>query len=291
MFTLQSAKNLTQDMLVRGVIETMEKTSGVMARLPFVEVVGSGYAYNVMSDLPEVGYRAVNEKYTESAAEVTKTVESLVILGGDSDTDLFLQKTHSNFNDLRALNTEAKAKATARTFEMDFFKGTGASNTLKGLDQRITDSIAGTKIDKALSLDALNELLDSVVDGADALFMSKTMRRELMKLLQENNHYIENGTDSFGRPVQFYGGVEIVPVDDSLIPAGKIYAVKFGADSYVHGLSNGGIQAMDLGQLQDKPAFRVRIEFYCGLATLHKKSFAVLDTTAVMLAAKAKATK
>ena len=278
MFTLQSAKNLTQDMLVKGVIETMEMTSGVMARLPFVEVVGSGYSYSVMDELPTVGYREVNAGYTESTANVTKTVESLVIMGGDSDVDCFLQKTHGNFNDLRALATSAKAKATARQFEKDFFTGAGASNSLKGLDQRITDGIAGKEIKKALSLDALNELLDEVVDGADALFMSKTMRREVMKLLQESNHYIENGTDAFGRPVQFYGGVEIVPVDDSLIGAGKIYAVKFGADQYTHGLSNSGIQAIDLGQLQEKPVYRVRIEFYCGLATLHKRCFAVLNT-------------
>ena len=281
MFTLASAKNLSQDMLTKGVIETMEMTSGVMARLPFVEVVGSGYAYNVMEDLPAVGYREVNSGYTESTANVTKAVESLVILGGDSDTDCFLQKTHSNFNDLRALNTQAKAKATARKFEADFFAGNGESGALKGLDKRITDGIAGKEIKKALSLDALNELLDTVVDGPDAIFMSKTMRREVLKLLQENSHYVENGTDNFGRPVQYYGGVEIVPVDDSLIPAGKVYAVKFGADQYTHGLSNSGIQAIDLGQLQEKPVYRVRIEFYCGLATLHKRCFAVLNTNLI----------
>ena len=288
-FLLADAKRLTQDMLQKGVIETMEKTSGVMNRLPFIEVVGSGYAYNVMEELPEVGYRTINGAYSESASTLTQTVENLVILGGDSDTDVFLQRTHSNFNDIRALNTEAKAKATARQFEKDFFAGTGASNAFKGLDQRLTDSLAGTKIEEALTLDALNKLLDSVVDGADALFMSKAMRREVMKLLQENNHYIESGKDDFGRPVQYYGGVEIVAVEDSLIPANKIYAVKFGADQYVHGLSNGGIQVYDLGQLQEKPVYRTRIEFYCGLATKHKKCFAVLDATSHMsLSAKAK---
>lgn len=75
-----------------------------------------------------------------------------------------------------------------------------------------------------------------------------------------------------------YGGVEIVPVEDSLIPAGKVYAVKFGTDQYVHGLSNGGVQVRNLGELDTKPCFRTRIEFYCGLATKHTKCFAVLDT-------------
>lgn len=291
-FTLVEAQKLTQDMLQKGVINTMAMTSGVLQRLPFVEVVGSGYTYNVASELPEVGYRQVNQAYTNNAEyNVKSATEKLVILGGNADVDVFLQRTHSNFNDLRALQTEATAKNVARTFEMDFFKGTGATDSLKGLDQRITDNVAGVKIDAELSLDSLNELLDAVVDGADALFMSKKMRRELMKLLQTNNHYIESGTDAFGRVVTRYGGVDIVAVDDSLIPAGKIYAVKFGADQYVAGLSNGGVQVRDLGEMESKPVFRTRIEFYCGLKTAHTQCFAVLDTTAVLLAASTKAKK
>lgn len=287
MILLEQAKLLTQDMLQRGVIETMAKTSGVLERLPFVEVVGSGYSYNIIEELPSVQYREVNGTYTESTAPVVNAVERLVILGGDADVDVYLTRTHSSLNDLRALQTEVKAKAVARQFEMDFFKGNGTANAMKGLDQRIEDSIAGKKITKGLSLEALNELLDEVVDGADCLFMSKKMRREVMKLLQENNHYIENGTDNFGRAVAMYGGIQIVPVEDSLIPENKIYAVKFGTDSYVHGLSNGGVQVRDLGELNTKPCYRTRIEFYCGLATKHKKCFAVLDTTP----GRAKATK
>lgn len=280
--TLLEANKLTQDMLQKGVIETMAKTSGVLQRLPFVEVVGSGYAYNLVNELPEVGYRAVNGQYTESTVGAEQMVESLVILGGDADVDVYLTRTHSNINDLRAMQTELKAKATARQFEVDFFKGTGASDTLKGLDQRLTEGKVGTAVKSALSYDALNELLDAVVDGADCLFMSKKMRRDLLSLLQKDGHYIENGSDAFGRPVSMYGGVEIVPVEDSLIPEGKIYAVKFGTDQYVHGLSNGGVQVRDLGELDTKPCFRTRIEFYCGLATKHTKCFAVLDTTSAV---------
>lgn len=278
MILLEQAKLQTQDMLQRGVIETMAKTSGVLARLPFVEVVGSGYSYNIVDELPTVEYRAVNGAYTENTVGVKQAVENLVILGGDADVDIYLTRTHSNLNDLRAMQTELKSKAVARQFETDFFVGDGTVNSMKGLDKRLADNVAGTKIEKALSMDALNELLDAVVDGADVLYMSKKMRRDILTILQANQHYIETGADAFGRPVSMYGGVEIVPVEDSLIPAGKIYAVKFGTDSYVHGLSNGGVQVRDLGELNTKPCYRTRIEFYCGLATKHTKSFAVLDT-------------
>lgn len=279
MLLLEQAKLMTQNMLQAGVIETMVKTSGVLQRLPFVEVVGSGYSYDIVDELPTVEYRPVNGAYTESTAPVKQAVENLVILGGDADVDVYLTRTHSNLNDLRSMQTELKSKAVARQFEKDFFMGTGANNTMKGLDARITGNVAGTYFKKELTLPNLNELLDAVVDGADVLYMSKTMRRAVLNLLQTNNHYIENGTDAFGRQVTKYGDVEIVAVEDSLIPANKIYAIKFGTDSYVHGISNGGITAKDLGELDSKPCYRVRIEFYCGLATKHTKSFAVLDTT------------
>ena len=37
-------------------------------------------------------------------------------------------------------------------------------------------------------------------------------------------------------------------------------------DPGVLGITNGGVQVYDLGELQDKPAYRTRIEFYTGLA-------------------------
>ena len=233
----ESAK-LSTDMLQKGVILTMAKQSPVLEKLPFMEIVGNGYAYNLVGDLPTVGFRAVNTGYSE-------------------------------------------AGATAREFEKKFFTGTGASNEFKGLDQRQKDG-KGTKIDAELSLDALNELLDAVVDGADVLYMSKKTRREVMALLQASNHYIENGTDAFGRMVNMYGGIEIRPVEDGLVADGKIYAVKFGQEQYVCGLTNGGIQVKDLGELETKPCYRTRVEWFVGLAVFHPKSFAILDTTAAM---------
>ena len=46
MILLEQAKLMTQDMLCRGVIETMAMTSGVLQRLPFIDVVGSGRQYS-----------------------------------------------------------------------------------------------------------------------------------------------------------------------------------------------------------------------------------------------------
>ena len=290
MFTLQSARNLPQDLLTKGVIETMEKSSAVLTEMPFISVVGSGYSYNQMAELPTVAYRSVNEGYEEATADIEKQTEHLTILGGFVDVDLFFAKTMSNINDIRSIQTEAKAKATAQQVERDFFTGNGTGNALKGLDKRLADSTSGVEIKSALTLDALNELLDAVNGGASVLYMSKKMRRKLLALLQASNHYIESGKDDFGRPVVTYGGVKIYAIEDALIPADKIYAVNFNVTDGVHGIENGGIQVRDLGEIAEKPCYRTVIEWYMGMAVKHPKAFAVLNTTDALVA-KARATK
>ena len=90
--------------------------------------------------------------------------------------------------------------------------------------------------------------------------------------------------DSLGRTVDVYNGIPIVDVGNKadgtqIIPqtetqgtstdAGSIYAVRFGTgapEQGVVGLTNGGIQVFDLGQLETKPVYRTRIEWFVGLA-------------------------
>ncbi|MBE7195415.1 MAG: hypothetical protein INR66_23425, partial [Gordonia polyisoprenivorans] len=61
--------------------------------------------------------------------------------------------------------------------------------------------------------------------------------------------------------------------------ASSIYAVKFGqdeSDQAVTGLTNGGVQAYDLGEIDSKPVYRTRIEAYIGMATFGGKCAARL---------------
>ncbi|MFI8398689.1 hypothetical protein ACIGG5_00355 [Streptomyces sp. NPDC085463] len=60
---------------------------------------------------------------------------------------------------------------------------------------------------------------------------------------------------------------------------GDIYAVRFGAteaDAGVSGLTNGGVQVTNLGESHDKPVYRTRIDFYCGIALFGGKAAARL---------------
>jgi hypothetical protein len=290
--TLTEASKLSTDVLQKGVIETFARTTPVLELLPFMEIEGNSYKYNVEASLPSIAFRSVNEGYVASEGTVSQKTEGLVILGGDVDVDKFIVQTRGNVNDIRAIHTNMKAKALAREFTRTFFHGDQGTNPkeFNGLKVRIAgtsqdlDAKTIEEGDGKLSLRKLHALLDSVEGGADVLFMSKAMRREVQALLEGQQHYIQVGKDAFGRPVEMFGDVQIRTIDDDILPfyddAGTmrndIYAVKFGAMEYVSGLRNGGVQVRDLGELDTLPVYRTRIEFYCGLAVFRDKAVARL---------------
>lgn len=289
--TLVEAAKLSTNVLQKGVIEIFARTSPILELLPFMEISGNAYNYNVESTLPSVAFRSTNEAYVGSAGSLTQGTEGLVILGGDIDVDRYIVQTRGNVNDIRAIHTNMKAKALAKEFTNKFFFGDASVNPkeITGLKKRLTGTAQEIFADDstgvataALTLPLLHNLLDLVEGGADVLLMSKSMRRELQKILGQSTHYIQSGTDEFGRIVEMFGDVQIRTVDDTILPidatlGGQIYAVKFGAEEYVCGLRNGGVDVRDLGELDALPVYRTRIEFYCGLAMFHPKSAAVLS--------------
>ncbi|MDF2612548.1 MAG: hypothetical protein K0S71_334 [Clostridia bacterium] len=282
--TLLEASKYSTDMLQAGVIETMAKENAVIEVLPFMTIEGNAYKYNVETALPNVEFRAVNSGYTAGAGAAEQKVEGLVILGGDVDVDKFIVQTRSNVNDIRAIQVQLKAKAVANTYADKFFNGDnsleGQANEFDGLKVRLAGTAQEISVQDAggkLLLDDLNALIDAVDGGAEFLFMGKATRRLVTKLLQSSQHYIEQGQDAFGRPVSGYGGAQIRVIDDSILPAGKIYAVKTGVLDAVCGLENGSLSVRDLGEIDSMPVLRTRIEWYCGMAVFNPKTAAVLN--------------
>lgn len=305
--TLQEASKLSNDTLQRGVIETFSRNSAVLELLPFMEIAGNSYKYNLEEALPGIAFRGVGDAYVESTGLINQQSEGLVILGGDADVDRFLVQTRGNIQNIRAIQTEMKAKSLALEFTKTFFKGDVADNAkaFDGLEKRITGSqliyadgsgTAGKVFTKdpagdVAFLEKLDELIDAVEGEPDVLFMNKAMRRKVKGILQRSEHYIESGEDSFGRPVMTYAGIPIRVIEtdvqgndvlgfDETVgtdnDTGSIYAVRFGAEQWVSGLRNGSVNVRDLGEIDEKPVFRTRIEFYCGMAVFHPRAVARL---------------
>lgn len=295
--TLTESAKLSANDLQRGVQEIFVQESRVLDRLPLLEIQGNAYAYNVEATLPGVEFRAVNAAYSESTGTVNQKTEGLVILGGDADVDKFIVKTRGNLNDQRALQTRGKVKAASYKYQDTFINGNVEvdANSFDGLARRLTGSQVLTAATNGLKivgendterhtfLDKLDELLAAVNGGADALYMNATIKAKIKSSARRLSMY-DQTIDGFGRTIASYNGIEMIDIGNkadgtAIIPqtettgtstvASSIYAVRFGqdeSDQAVTGLTNGGIQVYDLGELNTKPVYRTRLEFYTGLA-------------------------
>jgi hypothetical protein len=305
--TLAQAASQATDQLERGVMETILTSSTILDRLPFETIEGNSYKYWMEATLPGAEFRAVNSAYAESTGTLTSATESLVILGGDADVDRFLQLTRSNLVDQRATQIELKSKATNAAFSNAFINGDNSvdANAFNGLKKRLSGAQVlnlgtnGMQIgpsaadaDRHTFLDALDDLI-SRVPGCQVLYTNATMLARFRSLARRLT--IANTTaDGLGRLVDTYNGIPIVDVGNKadgtpIIPqtetlgtatdASSIYAVNFASglgEQGVVGLTNGGVSVMDLGQLETKPVFRTRIEWFTGLALFGPKPAAVL---------------
>src|ERR671914_1199111 len=114
--TKVEAAKLTQDMMLRGVIETIVTESMILELLPFMEVTGTAVTYNREATLPAATFYDVGDAWTEATPTFTQITANLKILGGDADVDNFLQATYADPNDLEAEVIASRAKAVAHKF-------------------------------------------------------------------------------------------------------------------------------------------------------------------------------
>ena len=287
---LADAARLSQDVLVRGVIETLITESAVLRYLPFITLNGNSLRYNQEVTLGDVQFHNIGDTWDESVMTTAEKVARLSILGGDADVDEFLQQTYSNVNNLRALAIEKKAKAMAYKFNATFFAGDSAitPEEFDGLKKLSTGgrTINGGANGAVLTLDKLDELIDMIKPGKPAvLFMSKRSRRKLSSLRRASGNILETGTDAFGRRVTMYDGIPI-EVDDNIpdnetlgtsIDCSSVYAVQFGFETGLCGLENGGVQVVPIGNLETKDAWRTRLKWYVGLALFRDIALARLE--------------
>ena len=108
----ESAK-LSNDLVQRGVIETILEESPMLRVMPFLEVEGNSFKYNQENTLGGASFYSVNAQWTEATATFTQKTSNLAILGGDADVDNFIQRTRSTIQDQRAIQTQLKALLTA----------------------------------------------------------------------------------------------------------------------------------------------------------------------------------
>lgn len=288
--TKADAANLSNDLLLRGVIETIVKESAVLTHLPFMQVVGNAVSYNRESTMPAAAFYQPGDTWVEATPTFTRESARLTILGGDADVDNFLHNTYADTNDIEAEVVANRAKSVAHGFSDSFFNGDSTVNpkSFDGLHTLVSSGqtlSAGTN-GGVLTFSMLDELIDKVKPGKpNMLFMSKRTRRKLKDMRRSSGTTLETGINQFGQQVEFYDGIPLLVddfiKDDRTLGTGTdlstIYAVRFGQGQGVMGLEHGGISVERIGELESRDATRTRIKWYCGLALFSELGAAKLE--------------
>jgi len=309
--TLAESNKVTSSNPVYGIVETFVKESPVIDRIPFKDISGNAYKYNEELALPGVEFRAINAAYAESTGTVNPKTESIVILGGDADVDTFLVATGGDLADLRVTQNNMKTKAAAYKFDDTFINGdTGSdANSFDGIKKRLIGAqtilaatnglqILGTADEtRHLFFDQLDGLIAAVLGinaSNGALYMNAAVKAKIASAARRLTTY-DQTVDSFGRHIQMYNGIPLLDIGNKadgtlVIPqtetagsssaTSSIYAVKFGQgeeDGSVCGLQNGTLRVTNLGELDTKPCFRTRIEWFVGLGVFSGKAAARLS--------------
>lgn len=286
------ALKLTNNDLVRGVIEEVLDKEALYALLPFTETQGKAYVYNRENVLATGSWLDPNDTVTEGASSFTEVTTNLRILAGDVDVDKFLAGTMSDHSSQVAIQIAAKVKGMSRQFKQALISGVVANKEFDGIQTLVTagQTVATATNGSALSFDLLDQLLDTVTLGADCIFMRQGTIRAYRALLRAagGNDGMLMQLENFGKPVLHHNGVPILPMD--FIPGNiakgstpntcSVYAVRFNESDGLHGLFGGGPAGFvveDIGTVQNKDAWRFRVKWYVGLALKSTKSIARIE--------------
>lgn len=289
---VEAAKLHSGEVKRAAIIELFAQESDILRTLPFDTIAGNALQYNREETLPGIGFRGVNEAYSESTGVINPLTEPLVIAGGDLDVDVFILETMGQ--DQRAVQEAMKAKALSLRWSQAIIKGDNSADprVFDGLQVRLTGTqkiaAGATANGSALSLAKLDEAIDAC-DNPTHLIMNKTMRRRLSAAARNTSvgGYITYGQDEFGRQVTKYNdlpililqqdntGSDILPFTEAATSgtatATSIYVVSFG-EGRLQGIQSGVMSVRDLGELQTQPVKRTRVEWYAGIALFHPRA-------------------
>jgi hypothetical protein len=295
---VEAAKLNSGDVLRSAIIEFYAGSSDILMTLPFETIQGNALKYNQEETMPGIGFRGVNGSYTESTGVLNPQTENLTISGGDLDVDKFIIDTMGPSQ--RSVQESMKARALALAWTKTFIKGDSSVNPKEfdGLQTRLVNDqlipAGATSGGDALSLTILDQLIDQV-QMPTHLIMNKGMRRRLTQAARNQSvgGFVNYVQDSFGRTQMTYNDLPILIVDldnegNAILPfteanpgggtaaSTSIYCVSF-TDEGVQGLQNGTIEGRDLGELDSKPAFRTRVEWYSSFGVFHSRGAARLN--------------
>jgi hypothetical protein len=242
--TLADAQELTQSMLLQGVIQTVVEAGQLTSRLPVKQVTGKDLLYNREDSWTAssgASFFDIREQIPWSS-DVTYTPVTVPLkrIARQDPIDNFVRTTYSSVNDYTALMLQQLAKRMTRFVEHHIIYGDvtyGGSKQFDGLHALAEENTGDLDIDEgegALSLMNLRKLLDAakVDTEADAgasgrsnviILVPREIGRRLDAGVQEagmvrssvthSMSQITMGRNEFGARTTFFDGIPIVRSD------------------------------------------------------------------------------
>jgi hypothetical protein len=187
-----------------------------------------------------------------------------------------------------------KVRSLRLTFEDYVINGDESTDprAFDGLKARVNvGSSQAVNVNGALSLTALDELIDAVDGDNKILLMNKKMRRRLSAASRNTSigGFMSYEQDAFGRRVTMYNDARIVVTDTNAqnvqiqgftetSSSTSIYCVAFG-DLQTTGIQGPaaagyGIDIKEFGEIAEAPVDRTRIDWSIGMAIMNGRSAA-----------------
>lgn len=297
---LVTAAKYGNDMIARGIVETIITGSPMLEQLPWKSFAGNALQKRVEGTLPNVQFRAVNASYTKRHGSNEKTFWGVSILGGEYGVDNFEVDVVDTEQDLEADQIAKLAKANRMRFDYEFFNGDGTGDGFKGVKSLISEGFGQLHDPGAPGALVLSEL-DIAIDlfrntgKPDAMLVKRFHRRKITNLARETHagiSLIDVGTDVFGRKVNMYDDIPMRITEDGLDSAGNvvpvqdfneddpgagasssIFLLKYSRDDVCGLMGKGGsFTVKRFGELESAPQRMGRLEWYPGVAVFDQYS-------------------
>lgn len=276
--TFNTYKAQTVEILERGIVDTVARTSDLLAEIPIEVVDGLLYKYNTSDYDEQLAFKGAGEEFTAEAVESTPVVLELKHLGVYADVPLQFVKGQ-NLADLRANTTEIKTENFAKNLEKNIFYADGTGLAFKGFDKFITDGI-GTAVTGELTYDKLCEVIDAV-PNANKMFCNRKTMRAIEKMLKAEGYSLGDIAVEGGKVIKSFGGIQLFVTET--IKDNELFVIEFSNKGCGLLALQNPISVMDLGLLESKPIYRTMIEGSYAPIVRQKSALAKLTITPMAL--------
>lgn len=255
LMTFNSYKAQTVEMLEKGIVNTVARTSDLLAEIPIEITNGLLYKYNTSDYDEQLEFKQAGEEFTAESFESTPIILELKHMGVYADVPLQFVKGQ-NIADLRANTTEIKTENFAKNLEKNMFYADGSGLAFKGFNKFIADGI-GTAVTGTLTYDKLCEAIDAV-PNANKMFCNRKTMRAIEKMLKTEGYKLGDITLEGGKVIKEFGGIELFVTET--IKDNELFVMEFSNKGCGLLALQEPITVMDLGLMENRPLYRTMIE-------------------------------